>query len=398
MPSTKVKLLNVVALTALISSSVSIAFAGNPKPQSKSHTATSGVHSSSSSNASNVSDSTNSRDSSESAEEGDLDAADGKARQVSDSTDSTNSGDAAEDYSASLERLKVAQTMALNQALEHYDLARYYWSRWNLKMADLEYQAAIMYSPDLKVAHRDLCVLSMFTAHPSRCLAELMMVVGLGEPIPLNEDERVAFKKNAAKLHNQQGIAYGRKNRWDRAIAEFKWALTYSPANAAIERSLAFSYANKGDFEMAERSYTRSFSEDPADGYSHADFAFLLADNGGGDRALKQLSEAVKLEPQDPALHVDMGWMAESKGDLATAQTEFQQAVKLSPKHAGLWAHLGKVFEREGKAKDASNAYSEALALDPGQDEAKARLENLKSHNTTTPSTSSHLDSVKHES
>lgn len=301
-------------------------------------------------------------------------------------------------YAAAVEKASALRTMAQNQSLEHYDLARYYWSRWNLKMAELEYQSAIMYFPELKVAHRDYCILSMFTAHPSRSLAELMMVVGLGEPIPFTDDEKATFKKHAAKLHNQQGIAYGRKNRWDRAISEFRWALTYSPDNAAIERSLAFSYAKKGDFEMAERSYMRSFSEDPADGYSHADFAFLLADNGGGDKALKQLSEAVKLEPKDPALHVDMGWMAESKGDLATAQNEFQQAVKLSPKHAGLWAHLGKVLEREGKAKDATNAYSEALALDPGQDEAKQRLDNLKNQKSETPSTPTSAENSRKES
>lgn len=296
---------------------------------------------------------------------------------------------------AAQKRMETARQMAQNQSLEHYDLARYYWSRWNLKMADLEYQAAIMYYPELKVAHRDYCLLSLVSVHPMRSLAELMMVVGLGEPIPLNDDERATFTKNAAKLHNQQGIAYGRKNRWDRAIAEFKWALTYAPDNAAIERSLAFSYANKGDFEMAERSYMRSFREDPADGYAHADFAFLLADNGGSEKAMKQLSEAVKLEPQDPALHVDMGWMAESKGDLTTAQNEFQQAVKLSPKHAGLWAHLGKVFEQQGKAKEATNAYTEALALDPGQDEAKQRLDSLKNHSAETPAPPTSADSSR---
>lgn len=392
MPSTKFALLNFVALTALISTvAVPSALADNShstaakKPVSKQvNTASRGAEGTEKP----------AKDESETQEANAQEQA--PAQEEASATDTEQSSAAAE--AAAVEKAQAWRTMAQNQSLEHYDLARYYWSRWNLKMADIEYQAAIMYFPELKVAHRDLCILSMFTAHPSRAVAELMMVVGLGEPIPFTDDEKAAFKKQAAKLHNQQGIAYGRKNRWDRAISEFRWALTYAPDNAAIERSLAFSYAKKGDFEMAERSYMRSFNEDPADGYAHADFAFLLADNGGGDKALKQLSEAVKLEPKDPALHVDMGWMAESKGDLATAQTEFQQAVKLSPKHAGLWAHLGKVLEREGKAKDATSAYTEALALDPGQDEAKQRLENLKNHQAETPSTPTSADNSRKES
>ncbi|CAN5477920.1 hypothetical protein BH10CYA1_BH10CYA1_62020 [soil metagenome] len=371
MPSTKFALFNFVALTALISLSAPAAFAGQPDSVSslKSHKA--------------VQTTAKATDSTQEAE---------PAQEEASATEVESS------YAAAVEKASAARTMAQNLSLEHYDLARYYWSRWNLKMADIEYQAAIMYFPELKVAHRDLCILSMFNGHPSRAVAEMMMVVGLGEPIPFTDEEKATFKKQAAKMHNQQGIAYGRKNRWDRAISEFRWALTYAPDSAAIERSLAFSYAKKGDFEMAERSYTRSFSEDPSDGYAHADFAFLLADNGGGDKALQQLSEAVKLEPKDPALHVDMGWMAESKGDLATAQTEFQQAVALSPKHAGLWAHLGKVLEREGKAKDATNAYSEALALDPGQDEAKQRLDNLKNHQSETPSAPTGADNSRKES
>jgi len=386
MPTNKFALLNIVALTALISSSVPAAFSGN---ENSAHVAKQAKTAAKPSVVEKIG---------RKADPAGVDSKSETAQAEAPAQEEASAGEAEEAYAAAVENAAAARTMAQNQSLEHYDLARYYWSRWNLKMADLEYQAAIMYYPELKVAHRDFCLLSLFTAHPSRAVAELMMVVGLGEPIPFTDAEKVTFKNKAAKLHNQQGIAYGRKNRWDRAISEFKWALTYSPDNAAIERSLAFSYANKGDFEMAEMSYQRSFSEDPTDGYAHADFAFLLADNGGGDKALKQLSEAVKLEPRDPALHVDMGWMAESKGDLATAQTEFQQAVKLSPKHAGLWAHLGKVLEREGKAKDATSAYSEALALDPGQDEAKQRLDNLKNRQSETPSAPTGADNSRKES
>ncbi|HEY9678605.1 MAG TPA: tetratricopeptide repeat protein [Drouetiella sp.] len=360
------KLVNLLVLTSLVSCSVPISYA-------QGHSAKPAAHAKSAKSDAGAADDTSTQAIAQS------EANDSKADEQS----SINNESIEQNNKSTLRKI------AENDGLEHYDLARYYWSRGNYKMADLEYQASIMYFPEMKASHRDWSILSLLTGHPMRAMAELMMVVGLGEPIPFTEPEAVEFKKRAAKIHNQQGIAWGRKSRWDRAIAEFQWALKYSPNNASIEHSLAFSYASKGDFENAERTYLASFSADPADGYARADFAFLLADNGGKDQAMKQLSEAVKLEPADPALHVDMGWMAESKGDLTTAQTEFQEAVKLSPKHAGLWAHLGKVFEREGKAKEASSAYAEAVALDPGQDEARARLEQLKNHPNEAPAATS---------
>lgn len=264
------------------------------------------------------------------------------------------------------------------QALEHFDLAHYYQSRWDYDMAELEYEAAIMYSPDLKVAHRDYCLLSMVRFHPLRALAELMMVVGLGEPVPLDDDEKAQLKQKAAKMHYRKAIAAGRKDKWDKAIAELKWAKEYAPDNAAIQRSLAFSYASKGDFASAEKEYMTGFAEDPSDAYSHADFAFMLSEHGQDDRAYNQLSQAVKLDPKSAALHVDLGWLAETKGDFQTADNELRQAIKLCPKQAGLWMHLGRVLERAGKPGEAKSAYTEALAIDSTEDEAKRRLEILQ--------------------
>ncbi|HEY9714511.1 MAG TPA: tetratricopeptide repeat protein [Chroococcales cyanobacterium] len=294
---------------------------------------------------------------------------------------------------AAAEAASKASALAAAESTAHYDQSQFYFRKWDFKMAALEIQAAIMYSPKEKAYHRDYCVDALLTGDFKRSLAEFMMVVGLGEAIPFNEDERIAFNKEAAKMHYRKGIAWGRKYAWKDAIAEFNWALKYAPNNATIERSLAFSYATTGDFKRAEDCYATSFTQDPSDGFSHADFAYILEDNGEKAKAFEQLAEAVKLEPDSAALHVDMGWLAESKGDLSTARDEFRHAIKLSPKHAGLWAHLGKVLENEGKTErakkefeemhsafaEARKAYSEALTLDPSQDDVRKKLEELKS-------------------
>jgi Flp pilus assembly protein TadD len=271
-----------------------------------------------------------------------------------------------------------AATIANNNALDHYDLAQYYISKFDFKMAELELEVALMHVPTMKTAHRDYCLVSILRGHPLRATAEFMMVVGLGEPIPLNDTERQELTARGAKLHYRKGLDFGGKRQWDSAIAEFKWAQQYAPQNAAIVRSLAFSYASHGDFELAETTYAKGFAIDPSDPYGHADFAYILSEHGQSARAVDQLNRAIKLDPKVAALHVDMGWMAEATGDLARAETEFHEAVQLSPKHAGLWSHLGRVEERLGKAADAKNAYSEALAIDPSLDEARKYLNDLK--------------------
>src|SRR3984885_12392072 len=175
---------------------------------------------------------------------------------------------------------KSPATIANNNALDHYDLAQYYISKFDFKMAELELEAAIMYVPTMKTAHRDYCLVSLLRGHPMRATAEFMMVVGLGEPIPLNESERQELTARGAKMHYRKGLEFGGKRQWDNAIVEFKWAQQYAPQNAAIVRSLAFSYASHGDFELAEATYARGFAMYPSDPYGHADFAYILSEHG----------------------------------------------------------------------------------------------------------------------
>lgn len=273
---------------------------------------------------------------------------------------------------------EAAEQLAQTKALDHFELSRFYFSQFDLKMSELELEAAIMYMPLMKAAHRDYCIVSLLTGHPLRSLAEMMMVFGMGEPVPLTEPEKVELKARGAKLHYRKALEYGKKEKWDNAIAELQWALDFTPTNSAIKRSLAFALASKGEFDMAEDTYKDSLAEDPSDPYAHADYAYLLSDKGDPNQAFSQLAQAVKLAPDAAALHVDLAWMAETKGDFKLASSELERAIKISPTHAGLWAHLGRVEERKGDVGGAIAAYNRALNVDPGQFEAKRRLEVIK--------------------
>jgi len=263
------------------------------------------------------------------------------------------------------------------EGMQHWEQAQFYAGQWDLKMASLELECAIMYAPDLKVAHRDFCLVSIAQGQLPRALAEFMMVVGLGDAVPLDPAEQAGLKQRACTLHYNKGLEWGKKNHWESAVSELQWSLTYAPNSASVERSLAFAYASSGKFDLAEKEYAKSFAIDPNDAFAHADLGFVLNASGQKDKAIEQLSEAVKLNPQVAALHMDLGWMAESKGDFAEAENELRAAIKLSPTHAGLWLHLGRILEQEKKTQDAIQAYKKVLAIDPTEDQASSRLKAL---------------------
>jgi Flp pilus assembly protein TadD len=306
--------------------------------------------------------------------------------QAAESTEASESSQSIEESTAeeptaeepTAQEVPMTDEMRQSEAVKHFDLAGFYLRQWKFPMAEIELEEAIANYPDLKAAHRDLCVVSFCQGNILRAVAEMMMTVGLGDPVPLTTAERAELDRKAMTAHYNRGIEQGTNRNWDDAISEFKWALTYAPDDARVHRSLAFAYANAGNFALAEQQYSQSFGLDPNDPYGHADFANVLSDKGEQQRAMSQMSEAIKRAPDAAALHVDMGWMAEASGDMAKASSEFREAVQLSPKHAGLWTHLGRILEEQGKADEALDAYQHALALDPGSEVARTRLLKLR--------------------
>ena len=271
------------------------------------------------------------------------------------------------------------EVLRMHEATQHFNLARKYMANWDTELAEAELRAAIMYAPDLKIAHRDYCLVAMMRGKPLRALAEFMMVVGIGEPIPLDEAQQAELNKDAARLHYNKALEHGGKDNWEQAITELMWAKKYEPLDATIEHSLAFAYASKGDIAKAQEHYESSLTLNPEDPYAHADFAFLLSDKGRLPAAIKQMTDAVKLNPDAVALHSDLGWLLETSGDHKKAVEQFERATELSPDYPGLWYHLGLNLQKSGKKAEAKTAFERALALQPDFDAAKKAL------NTTTP-------------
>ena len=279
------------------------------------------------------------------------------------------------DEEAQKEQYEAQQAV---QATQHYAVGTHYFSKWDLDLAELEYDEAVSIYPDLKIAHRDLCLVSLLKLNLPRSLAEFMMVTGITDPTAYNQQDKADLDAKAVKLHYRKALWWGKQYNWHESITELLWAQMYSPDSASIHHSLAFAYASSGDFRKAEEQYKVSFGEDPKNADAHADYATLLMDNGQIARAEAEMRTAVGLSPNAAALHVDLGMIAEAHKDYAEAAKQFQTAVTISPKHAWLWAHLGQLLEHQGETAQAQDAYTKALSLDNDCEEAKTSLDRLK--------------------
>ncbi|MBX9688064.1 MAG: tetratricopeptide repeat protein, partial [Candidatus Obscuribacterales bacterium] len=268
--------------------------------------------------------------------------------------------------------------------MRHWTLSKKYVKDGDLELALTELDLAIMNWPDMKVAHRDLCLVSLLQFNLMRSFAEFMMTVGLCDAVPMSDDESAKLVEDGLVKHYKKGMQFARLQDWPKTVNELELAAHLYPDDFAVQRSLAYAYANIGNYEKAEEHYKKTFELAPHDGSSRADLAYILAANGKVGEAQKEMEAAVKSQPKAAAYHVDLSCMAETSGDLDTARKELQEALTLSPKHAELWAHLGRVLERQGETPEALEAYKQAITLDPQMLDAKEAVSKLQQTSKAT--------------
>src|SRR5262249_26954049 len=96
---------------------------------------------------------------------------------------------------------EIVEARLQNQAGQHNMLAAHYFNKWDLDMAELEFDEAVSIFPEFKVAHRDLCLLSLAKLNLPRSLAEFMMVTGIGEPTPYSESDKFSLDEKTMRAH-----------------------------------------------------------------------------------------------------------------------------------------------------------------------------------------------------
>jgi len=142
-------------------------------------------------------------------------------------------------------------------------------------------------------------------------------------------------------LFYARGIALEREGKWDRAEADFRYALELSPDQPGVLNYLGYAWAERGE---------------------HLDQARILI-----ERALEQ-------DPNDGSIIDSLGWVLLLQGDKQGALTRLQRAVELMPEDSTVNGHLGDALQAVGRHREAEFEWRRALTFQPEPAEA-ARIE-----------------------
>jgi tetratricopeptide (TPR) repeat protein len=106
-----------------------------------------------------------------------------------------------------------------------------------------------------------------------------------------------AIVPESAELYNLLGIVFASRGDFERAIAEFRHALTLAPDSAATHWHLGAALASQGERAEAIGHLQRAVELDPANARAQNDLGLMLTLVGRLDEAVEHLERAVALDP-----------------------------------------------------------------------------------------------------
>jgi len=179
-----------------------------------------------------------------------------------------------------------------------------------------EYKAAIEADPTSAEAHFDLGRLYVYR----RMLREAA-----------REYERgLKYEPNSAQARKQLADVYYRMGLKDKAAAEYEKVIALQ-FDLGAYTNLGIIYAERGQYDRAIKQYRNAISANPNSAIPYNNLAWLYMEMGTNlDEALDLARRAVELSPTAPCIET-LARVYFKAGMYADAEREIRRAIRLSP-------------------------------------------------------------------
>lgn len=211
------------------------------------------------------------------------------------------------------------------------------------------------------------------------------------------------------KYHKAMARILAERKVYPLAIYHYTEASNELTRDPAIFNGLASAYAASGQPDKALEEYRRALTADPNSEMAHIGIASIYISRNESDKALESLKKAETGNPQSREIHLMMAALYEKKGDATSAEYQYllggkpkaatsvpaqqkaageaalsgdankdvesiKNAIKENPRSAALYEKLGTLYRSNGKDTEAIAAYKEAAHLNSTSHEVYLNL------------------------
>jgi len=172
--------------------------------------------------------------------------------------------------------------------------------------------------------------------------------------------------------HSALAMELAAAERYEEALAPFRWALSLDPDNAGCHFALGNALKYTGRFNKALASYRRAVELEPESSSMIEGLGVALAEAGRTEEAIGVFRQALALDENAVTVHFNLGVSFVTLERFAEAKAEFETCLALEPLHADAAFNLGIIALSENDADIALSQFKRATSY---QQEMRRRFD-----------------------
>lgn len=188
--------------------------------------------------------------------------------------------------------------------------------------------------------------------------------------------------KPAAELY-EKGMESAGRNETDKAIDQFKQAISLYPNFALALNELGVQYLKRGELDKAEEALSKGVQLSPEAPEPSLNYGICLLQKKKFAQAEAQLRDAVKKNENAFTAHLYLAISLIPFKKYTEAETALRKAITLGgPKASQAHYYLGGVYWQTGRLREAADELDRYLQLEPkaaNADRIRATIKNLRS-------------------
>lgn len=171
---------------------------------------------------------------------------------------------------------------------------------------------------------------------------------------------------------------YMRNTLWADEVVFWEDAVVKSPMKARVHNNLGSVYHRKNDLARAMGSFKKAIELKPNFADAHYNLGVAYKDIGRMDEAIIEFEAAVTYQPQKANARNNLGLAYLSKGRVEEAVEEFRTTILLEPGNYRAHNNLGLAYKYLGRYDEAASEFETALTINPGFEDAYNNLRYLE--------------------
>lgn len=165
---------------------------------------------------------------------------------------------------------------------------------------------------------------------------------------------------------------------WKNNIVFWSGMVKNYPHNALAHSSLAASFRKRGLLDKAIGEYKTALSLDPDYARDYNALGVCFYEQGKFSEAMEEFKKALKLDPALISAYTNLGSVLGDKGLYQEAIGCFEKAMQLDGKYLNAYNGLGVTYARMKKYDRAKNLWEKALEINPEYKAAQGNLTKLR--------------------